>query len=338
MERVIYVEVLDRRGQVRQRARIDALPFRIGRGYDNDLILDDLYVSPTHAEISPTRHAAGGCAGGHAEDLAIRDLGSHNGTHSAGGALRDAAEPLRVPGEYRLGRTRLRLRDADHALPDTQLEAPSGPRRVALPVVAALLVVAVIAVTVSDELDTAHGPVDRGELVDAVLTTSMVTAVWVGLWSLITRVLNPHTRFLAHWIVAGSYALFAAGMRGAGTWMRFFVASIAPVQLFEVAVHLVAAVLLFYAHIALTGALRGAQRLLLAGVLSLALVSLTEMDSLLRRPDWVQILPYWSRLLPVDPGWLAREGVDEFFDQTDAVRDSVDALARSAESTRKESP
>ncbi len=324
MERLIVVEVLDRRGHVRERARIEALPFRIGRGYDNDLVLDDAYVSPAHAEVTLADEA-----------LEIRDLASHNGTHGAAGPLRDAAEPLRVPGEYRVGRTRLRIRDAAHPLAATSLETPRG---VLLPVLGALLVAAVAAVTISEELDSTHGRVDGGEVAEAVLTTAMVTAVWVGLWSLITRVLTPHTRFLGHWIVAGSYALFAAGMRGAGTWVRFFVASIAPVQLLEVAIHLVAGALLFYAHIALTGALRGARRVLLAGVLSLALVSLTEMDSVFRRQDWVQILPYWSRLLPVDPRWLASEGVDEFFEQTTAVRDSVDAMARAADAAKEESP
>ena len=36
-----YIETLARNGDVLQRHCVDALPIRIGRGYDNELILDD---------------------------------------------------------------------------------------------------------------------------------------------------------------------------------------------------------------------------------------------------------------------------------------------------------
>jgi pSer/pThr/pTyr-binding forkhead associated (FHA) protein len=60
MERVIFVEVLDRRGRVAERAAVDQLPFRIGRGYDCDLILDDPHVDALHAVIE--RNTARSCA------------------------------------------------------------------------------------------------------------------------------------------------------------------------------------------------------------------------------------------------------------------------------------
>ncbi|HEY1226492.1 MAG TPA: FHA domain-containing protein, partial [Ramlibacter sp.] len=63
------IETLARNGDVLQRSRIDTLPIRIGRGYDNDLILDDDYVAASHAliELDP------------AGRLLLRDLGSRNG-------------------------------------------------------------------------------------------------------------------------------------------------------------------------------------------------------------------------------------------------------------------
>ena len=52
MEGVIFAEVLDRRGQVRQRVRVERFPLTIGRAYSNDLILDDRYGCPQHARVS----------------------------------------------------------------------------------------------------------------------------------------------------------------------------------------------------------------------------------------------------------------------------------------------
>ena len=48
---MIFVEVLDRRGELLRRERLGDLPYRIGRAFDNHLVLDDPYVCPFHAAI-----------------------------------------------------------------------------------------------------------------------------------------------------------------------------------------------------------------------------------------------------------------------------------------------
>jgi pSer/pThr/pTyr-binding forkhead associated (FHA) protein len=48
----LIIEVLDAEERtVRARVRAGALPFTIGRAWDNDLILEDLYVDARHARI-----------------------------------------------------------------------------------------------------------------------------------------------------------------------------------------------------------------------------------------------------------------------------------------------
>ena len=46
-----YLEVLDARGHIAQRVRIDHLPTHIGRAYTNHIVVDDPYVCPLHASI-----------------------------------------------------------------------------------------------------------------------------------------------------------------------------------------------------------------------------------------------------------------------------------------------
>ena len=46
-----FVEVLDRSGALTARHRIIGLPVRIGRGYDNDVIVDDPFLAPQHFAI-----------------------------------------------------------------------------------------------------------------------------------------------------------------------------------------------------------------------------------------------------------------------------------------------
>ena len=45
-------------------------------------------------------------------------------------------------------------------------------------------------------------------------------------------------------------------------------------------------------------------------------------------PDWVSVLPYWSRLEPVPVAWLPRDGVDAFFEKAMAIGPELDQLAR----------
>lgn len=69
MKPPFYIEILAENGEVQRRERIAALPIRIGRGYDNDFILDDAHTAAQHAIVEDD--GAGG--------LLLRDLGSQNG-------------------------------------------------------------------------------------------------------------------------------------------------------------------------------------------------------------------------------------------------------------------
>jgi hypothetical protein len=50
MEPLTFVEILDKRGHVMQRLRVERLPATIGRAYTNDVILDDPFVSAEAAK------------------------------------------------------------------------------------------------------------------------------------------------------------------------------------------------------------------------------------------------------------------------------------------------
>ncbi|HET7041188.1 MAG TPA: FHA domain-containing protein [Gemmatimonadales bacterium] len=75
MGALAWVEVLDHRGQVRTRHRIDAAPAIIGRGYGSDVLLDDPWLSPVHLRLF--RELDG--------SLAVEDARSENGTWSPRG-------------------------------------------------------------------------------------------------------------------------------------------------------------------------------------------------------------------------------------------------------------
>ena len=52
--------------------------------------------------------------------------------------------------------------------------------------------------------------------------------------------------------------------------------------------------------------------------------------------DWTSTLPYWSRLQPVDPMWLARETPDAYFAGVRELAEELDALALEAREEERE--
>ena len=47
-----YIEILDSKGNVVERTRIDSFPIHIGRAYSNEVVIDDAYVCPAHAQFA----------------------------------------------------------------------------------------------------------------------------------------------------------------------------------------------------------------------------------------------------------------------------------------------
>jgi pSer/pThr/pTyr-binding forkhead associated (FHA) protein len=95
-----FVEELSRTNQVLARHRHEQLPIRIGRAYDNDVILNDPHIAPHHALIEARPESEGMPQSG----VQVRDLGSKNGiVHQ-----NQPCQQLTLHGDhiFRLGHTR----------------------------------------------------------------------------------------------------------------------------------------------------------------------------------------------------------------------------------------
>ena len=102
MNSPFYIETLARNGDVLHRHQVAQLPIRIGRGYDNDYIVDDAHTAPNHVVIEADD----------AGQLVMRDLGTRNGVISKG--KRHTTLPVDGDTVVRIGHTSLRVRSADY--------------------------------------------------------------------------------------------------------------------------------------------------------------------------------------------------------------------------------
>jgi pSer/pThr/pTyr-binding forkhead associated (FHA) protein len=128
MELVMWVEVLSRHHHdVLARHRCTGDEICIGRGYDNDVVLDDPFLSARHLRLR--RDDDGGWV--------AEDQGSANGLYTARGKAR--LDRIALDGDQiiRAGHTLLRLRAADWPVAADRIAAP---QRALWPMIIALAV------------------------------------------------------------------------------------------------------------------------------------------------------------------------------------------------------
>jgi hypothetical protein len=193
-----FIETLARNGDVLHRHRVDTLPITIGRGYNNDFILDDAHTAATHAVVELAEDGG----------LLMRDLGSENGIVVHG--RRQAAVPISGTTVVRLGHTRLRIRDAafpvEAEVTDTTMHAWEG----GIPALAGLALIALFIGVTEALADTGSFQAIRYLLV--IASGIGAGMVWSGVWALANRLFGGHARLGRHLFILGT------GLVAIGAW------------------------------------------------------------------------------------------------------------------------
>ena len=187
---MIWVEILSRHRDVVSRVRIAGDQATIGRGYDNDVIVDDSYVAAHHLLI--LRDESG--------QFVAKDLGSVNGTFLDGSKGRIAHLAIDGGKPLRIGQTLLRIRTGDHAVePERKVLAERGTLST---VMAAAMTVLVLGFIVLRVWLAQTGEPRLSHYMSPLLTMAGVVLVWVGIWTLVSRLLAGRSQFLRNLMIA----------------------------------------------------------------------------------------------------------------------------------------
>jgi hypothetical protein len=210
---MIWVEILSRHRDIAARFRIAAPEARIGRGYDNDVIIDDPYVAAQHLRVF--RDEAG--------QLVAEDLGSANGTFPDGGRNRLARIVIDGKHPIRIGQTYLRVRDIHH---EVERERVAPPEWRALPIAAAAALGASLLGLSALQIWLAQtAELRASSYLTPLLTIVATVLVWAGIWALLSRIFSGSSHLLRNLLItlAGGLAFslyheFARVSAFAWTW------------------------------------------------------------------------------------------------------------------------
>lgn len=310
-----FIETLARNGDVLHRHRVDALPARIGRGYDNDYILDDDYAAPRHAVIEPGADGA----------LLLRDLGTRNGVVHRGKRM----DSLVLSGDtvVRIGHTSLRVRPAGFPVASELVDRTMHGWEGVLPGLAGIALIGSVAVFLRWLLD-AHS-FELVRYLQALAVGVGVGMVWAAFWAFANRLFGRHARLGRHLFIfgCGVAAITAYEMAAAMLGFAFSLEAFTRYGS-HVAIALLAGMVYF--HLATIKPQR-TRRLASACVAVALLGSGLSMISNVQRNGSLGDELYMSVLMPPTMRVSAEHSVDDFMDQVGAMKARLDEERASKE-------
>lgn len=309
------LEVLNRAGQVLQRIPYHGGSIRVGRAYDNDVIVDDPYVCPHHLVLEPEE-----------QGLMAKDKDSVNGIY-AKGHRKPKQEILMGDREViQVGHSLLRYR-SDHAEVASTLVDIAGKGVLGLFsrlwVAIPLLLLALAGIILGRLLDSIE-ELSIGGLIDMLVFPVIGLLIWSGFWALLNRLIAHRANFPTHLAIA------AAGLIG-----LFVVSQGVPLLCFamgwdnwvawiQLSGQILVAGLTFYAH--LRYAVRGRPWVqgMTASLMAVLLMGSSMLSMILDRNRFSS-MPLLNPLLK-PPVFKVKEGSStaDFFNNTQSLKQRLD--------------
>jgi hypothetical protein len=290
---------------VTQRQRFDRLPVTIGRGYENDVVLDDPQADAVHARITA------------AEDgrLVVEDLGSLNGTQFDG-------------RELRIGRTQLRVGQPGQPMPPAVAAAPPPGRllRLAGSRAAAGVVplIGVLALLFYGWISDAQN--DESAILGFAVVGGFLVAGWAGGWALAGRLAIHQSRFFSHHVLAWAGVIVMFVMLDLFAWGDFLTESGLLEGLSSLAMMaLIIAVL--SGHLALASRMTARQRVAIAAGITIGFSLLGMLLANAGEEYTGESLTITANLKPAPAALVPAISVESFLERSLELQREIDELA-----------
>jgi hypothetical protein len=326
----LILEVLGRNGEVRLRRVLGDGPLTIGRGYDNDVVLDDPYADARHARVVL------GEDGG----PVLEDLGSVNALGGPDGR-RVTRVVLRPDAEVRVGRTRLRFRDPDAPLPpalrDLPVERLRVPAWLTTPWGQLGVCALAAAVMVWDSWSDSYLDSGASTAFNAALGFTLLIALWAGIWALAGRVAVHRSRFLAHVAMVSGVVTVGVVYGWVAAWIMFLFPDNPISSPAGMALGAALLAVLLAGHLRLASPMAWRRRWVTGLTVAAAVLVIGWAAGLPKRREFSDV-PAFTPTLKAFPGaWVPTGDLRSFRDVEAELRRKVDALRATHETAKARS-
>jgi len=311
MRESFWVEQLDRHGAVVSRQRVRDGSLTVGRGYDNDLIIDDPYVAPAHLKIGYDTDGA----------LWIEDLASQ----PANADQLASATRMLVGSEasIRIGTTTLRVRTKAFAVPPalSMFAAPKSNNVRSDPVRLLICGSILIAISLIAVWFKQTGEFKVAVYLAAGVIMPLVMLAWAGAWSLVTRIVASRAQFPRHALIVFAFLLGIELVDLVTDFLDYSLLWQLPQLLVQIAASIVFGALIF-THVTVVVP----RRKKLAGIVLSLLVAIGIGSTIAQRFDSDRPQPQRisAKLLPPFLQLKPPVAPDAYFKEVDALKAKLD--------------
>jgi hypothetical protein len=313
MEPPLILEVLDRFGKVKERVKVRDFPCRIGRNYDNDIILDDPYISPSHVELILDGN----------NNVVINDLRSVNGMYSLAPLKRQDSLALQDNQRIRIGQTDLRFRTTAFMVKET-IQDLRKPHSVAsifgsaltLPLVWALLSAFILWNSYLESVTD----VTFTQLLGKALPIFILLPLWAFAWSIVSKVVTHKFYFIYHavWVSIALLILMSVGI--ALEYAEFATSMDFLNERATLVSDILLIAILFYGHLRYSTTYSKKTSGVVATLTAILLVFIITLLNYLSQPEFSNQPQFSTVLKP--PAYILRDSssVDGFFLRSDSLK------------------
>jgi pSer/pThr/pTyr-binding forkhead associated (FHA) protein len=318
MGRIVFLEILDRRGRPRARSRMASFPVSIGRSYRNDVIVDDRFVSPAHVRIVEGEDGA----------LFAEDLGSLNGLKLPGSPEKLPRVAIHSGLKIQIGETVLRFMEEDAPVPKAQPLPPDSRgllHLLKLKPVCLGIIVASFGITVLNAYLETYRELRWGALVGAALGGFVALLLWVGMWAFANRLLTHRFDFARHlafaYLMVSLMLLVEPGLE----YIQFFFNTQPFLLAYAGGLWLA---LLIMGHLSIIPSSTWKRRLAWSIGLAAAFLVVAELIQYSEQSEFSSQISFRMPLKALGAQWLPTTDLDSFLHESEALQGEVDALTR----------
>ena len=307
----LIVEIHDAHRRLPAYRHVARFPLSIGRGYNNDIILNDPHVAAEHIVLEQ------------AEDgWVLRQVDTTNPPHIAGKLLRQDTHIIQSGDELILGKTLIRFYKPSHAVApikkmhDSLAGFLETTREVLT--VSVLLMVLWLAQMFSEFMQTSE-KTTLLKIAANALPVVGAALVWAMLWSLIAFVVRRKTYYLFFLSVTIFYFLADMVIENSIEYLAFNSRNVLLPETLSYIASGVLMVLMFYASMGRAMNLSARRRLLLSNIFSWTLVIVIGFVMQANKPSFIADPEYQSMLKPPFAQWAETYSMQDFLQESDKL-------------------